>query len=147
MYFSSSRVASRLAVLGVAAFMASGGAASAKVFHLHATLAPASGVKSQGSGHMTGSYSTVTHRLKWHVVYKELTSFLTMAHFHGPAQPGQNAPVLVPIVQSFHPSPMDGSKKITASEAKTILDGMSYVNLHTKKYPMGEIRGQVATGK
>ena len=147
MRLSSRPAISRLAVLGTAAFLASGGVAMAKVIPLHATLSPASGVDSQGTGHMTGSYSTVTHRLKWHVVYKDLSSKLTMAHFHGPAQPGQNAPVLVPIVQKHHDSPIDGSKKIAASEAKVILDGMSYVNLHTTKYPMGELRGQVETGK
>lgn len=139
------RVSSRLAMLGAAAFLASGGVAAAKVIHLHATLSPGPGATSQGSGQMTGSYSTVTHRLKWHIVYHHLTSKLTMAHFHGPAQPGQNAPVLVPIVQSHHASPINGSAKITASTAKTILDGMSYVNLHTTKYPMGELRGQVET--
>jgi hypothetical protein len=138
---------SKLVPLSAVALLAFGGTAMAKVIPLHATLAPGAGVTSHGSGRMTGSYSTVTHRLKWHVTYKHLSSGVTMAHFHGPAQPGQNAGVLVPIISHHHSSPINGSKKITASEAKTILGGMSYVNIHTKKYPNGEIRGQVQEGK
>jgi hypothetical protein len=148
MRLSASRlVPTRLVPLSAAAFLAFGGVAMAKVVHLHATLAPAAGVTSHGTGTMTGSYSTVTHRLKWHVKYQHLSGSMTMAHFHGPAQPGQDGPVLVPIISKDHSSPINGSKKITAAQAKTILTGMSYVNIHTKKYPMGEIRGQVEEGK
>jgi hypothetical protein len=137
---------SKLVPLSAAAFLAFTGAAAAKVIPLHATLAPAPGVTSQGTGHMTGSYSTLTHKLHWRVTYSHLSSPVTMAHFHGPAQPGQNAGVLVPILSHHHGSPFSGTKKISASAAKTILDGMSYVNIHTKKYPEGEIRGQVHAG-
>ncbi len=138
--------ASKLVPISAAAFLAFGGVAMAKVIPLSATLAPASGVTSHGSGKMTGSYSTVTHRLKWHVTYSHLASPVMAAHFHGPAQPGQDAGVLVPMKTHGH-SPINGSMKITASQAKTILTGMSYVNIHSKHNPNGAIRGQVQEGK
>jgi hypothetical protein len=138
---------SKLAPLSAMAFLAFTGVAMAKVIPLHATLAPAAGVTSQGTGHMTGSYSTATHKLHWRVTYSHLSSPVTMAHFHGPAQPGQNAPILVPILAHHHASPFSGTKKITASQWHTIMSGMSYVNVHTKKFPNGEIRGQVHAGK
>lgn len=138
---------SKLAPLSAVAFLAFTGVALAKTIPLNATLAPATGVTSQGTGHMTGSYNTSTHKLHWHVTYSHLSSPVTMAHFHGPAQPGQDAGVLVPILSHHHASPFSGTKKISATDAKTILDGMSYVNVHTKKFPNGEIRGQVHTGK
>jgi hypothetical protein len=142
MYLSTSK----LVPLSAAAFLAFGGVAMAKVVPLHANLAPASGVTSHGKGRMTGSYSTVTHRLKWHVTYSHLASPVIAAHFHGPAQPGQDAGVLVPMKTHGH-SPITGSTKITASQAKTMLTGMSYVNIHTKNNPNGAIRGQVEEGK
>lgn len=140
------RTSTSLVSMTAVALVALGGVAAAKVVPLHATLAAAPAVTSSGKGKMTGHYNTKTHMLYWHVTYSHLTGKETMAHFHGPAKPGENAPVLVPIAGK-HASPLTGHKKITASEAKTILDGMSYVNIHSTKDPAGEIRGQVETGK
>lgn len=136
----------RLLPMTAVAMLAFGGVAMAKVVHLHARLAPASGVTSSGSGKMTGRYNTKTHMLYWHVTYHHLSSKVTAAHFHGPASPGANGPVLVPI-SGPHASPINGKAKITGADAKTILGGMSYVNVHTVKNPGGEIRGQVTTGQ
>ncbi|MCF3946319.1 CHRD domain-containing protein [Acidiphilium iwatense] len=128
------------------AFLAFTGVAMAKVTPLHAKLKPAAGVTSKGTGTMTGRYNSKTHMLYWHVTYSHLSSKVTAAHFHGPAKPGANGPVLVPI-SGPHASPINGKAKITSAEAKTILGGMSYVNVHTVKVPAGEIRGQVMEGK
>lgn len=140
------RLSTSLIPLTAAAFVAFSGVAMAKITNLHATLAPAPSVTSMGKGKMTGHYNSKTHMLYWHVTYSHLSGESTMAHFHGPAKPGENAPVLVPI-SGKHASPMTGHAKITASQAKVILGGMSYVNVHSAKYPAGEIRGQVDTGK
>lgn len=139
-------IATRLIPITASALIAFTGVASAKVVHLHATLAPPANVTSNGKGMMTGRYNSTTHMLYWHVRYSHLTGKLTMSHFHGPAKPGENAPVLVPI-SGPHASPLTGHAKITDDQAKTILSGMTYVNLHTAKNPGGEIRGQVETGK
>lgn len=139
------RSTQKLLPMTALAFLAFTGVAMAKVTHLHATLKPATGVTSKGHGKMTGRYNSKTHMLYWHVTYHHLSSKVTAAHFHGPAKPGANAPVLVPI-SGPHSSPITGKAKITPSEAKTILGGMSYVNVHTVKNPAGEIRGQVMAG-
>lgn len=139
--------ATRILPLTAAAFIAFSGVALAKVTYLHATLAPGDAVTgSMGKGKMTGHYNSTTHMLYWHVAFSHLTSKVTMAHFHGPAKPGENGPVLVPI-SGPHASPITGHAKITDDQAKVMLDGMSYVNVHTVKFPAGEIRGQVETGK
>jgi hypothetical protein len=139
--------ATRILPLAAAAVIAFSGVAMAKVTYLHATLAPAADATgSMGKGMMTGHYNSKTHMLYWHVTYSHLTTKVTMAHFHGPASAGANAPVLVPI-SGPHASPITGHAKITDDQAKVIMDGMSYVNVHTVKVPAGEIRGQVEMGK
>ena len=137
---------SKILPMAAVAFMAFTGVAMAKVTYLHATLKPASGTMAHGTGTMTGRYNSKTHMLYWRVIYHHLSGKMTAAHFHGPASPGANGPVLVPI-SGPHRSPVTGKAKITAAEAKTILGGMSYVNIHTVKNPAGEIRGQVVEGK
>ncbi len=44
-------------------------------------------------------------------------------------------------------SPIDGTATLTAEQAKDLVDGKWYFNIHTKANPGGEIRGQVVTGK
>src|SRR6266849_2463305 len=65
------------------------------------------------------------------------------AHFHGPAAPGVNAPVVFPI------TPVPGRSKtgcvgpITSGRQKGALKkGQFYVNIHTEQFPDGEVRGQ-----
>jgi hypothetical protein len=69
-----------------------------------------------------------------------------MGHFHGPAAVGANAGVIVPFQGSVE-SPIKGKATITADQAKDLLAGMWYINIHTKENPGGEIRGQVTVAK
>ncbi len=134
------------AALTVSAITLGAGAAQAAMIDLHANLHPAAGVKSAGTGMMSGTYDPATHKLTWTVTYSGLSSPETMAHFHGPAKIGGNAGVQVPIA-AVHASPMSGSATITATQAKQLLGGLWYVNIHTKNYMGGEIRGHVMQGK
>jgi hypothetical protein len=65
------------------------------------------------------------------------------AHFHGPAAEGVNAKPQVPIKASSISSPIDGSATLTPEQAKDLIDGKWYFNLHTSANPGGEVRGQV----
>jgi hypothetical protein len=68
-----------------------------------------------------------------------------MAHFHGPAEPGKNAGVAVPIPGTA--SPMNGSATLTDAQAADLMAGKWYVNVHTAENKGGEIRGQVLKAK
>jgi hypothetical protein len=119
--------------------------AHAATVALKAQLSSASEVPakdSKGTGQLTGSLDTDTYELKYHVVYSELTGPVVAAHFHGPAAEGANAKPQVAVKAPFE-SPVDGTATISAEQAKDLLDGKWYFNLHTAANPGGEIRGQV----
>ncbi|MGE5490772.1 MAG: CHRD domain-containing protein [Actinomycetota bacterium] len=89
-----------------------------------------------------------TNRLSWDVVFSNLTTNFTAAHFHGPARPGMNAPVKVPITSSLLGAPgtsgeLKGSANISAADYRQLAQGLWYANIHTVRYPDGEIRGQI----
>ncbi len=83
---------------------------------------------------------------------------VTQAHIHTGKQ-GENGPVVVTLYKSATPQPINGKLSygnITANllegpmKGKQISDlatamsnGSTYVNVHTEKYPNGEIRGQI----
>lgn len=62
------------------------------------------------------------------------------AHIHGPAAPGQNAGIMQPLpLGNFKV----GTWKYDEAQEQAILSGNTYVNIHSQKYPDGEIRGQI----
>lgn len=83
---------------------------------------------------------------------------VTQAHIHTGKQ-GENGPPVVTLYKSDTPQPINGKLaygNITANllegpmKGKQISDlatamsnGSTYVNVHTEKYPNGEIRGQI----
>lgn len=138
------------AILAVAAGLLSSAAlARAETVHLQATLNAATEVPpkaSGGSGKVDATLDTDTHLLTYTVDYSGLTGPATMAHFHGPAKPGANAGVAVPLSSPLD-SPIKGSATLTEAQQKQLLDGLMYVNVHTAANPGGEIRGQVTAAK
>ncbi len=96
----------------------------------------------KGSGAADIDYDTATKMLNWKLTYSGLTGPATAAHFHGPAEPGKNAGVAVPIPNAGS-SPASGSATLTDAQAADLMAGKYYVNVHTKDNPAGEIRGQV----
>ncbi len=95
-----------------------------------------------GAGSVETSYNAETHMLRWTVTYSGLSGPATGGHFHGPAMPGENAPVVIPFSGSLA-SPISGGVILTPAQASDLLAGKWYVNLHTQANPGGEIRGQV----
>ncbi|MGF6240719.1 CHRD domain-containing protein [Paraburkholderia phenazinium] len=98
---------------------------------------------SDGHGDLTATYDTSTKVLQWKVTYADLTGPASMAHFHGPAPAGKNAPVVIPIPMDKLPSPIEGQATLTPAQESDLLAGNWYFNVHTAKNPGGEIRGQV----
>jgi autotransporter translocation and assembly factor TamB len=93
------------------------------------------------TGSVTATYDTDSKKLTWKGTYSGLTGPATAAHFHGPAQEGKNAGVLVPI--SPNGPSFEGSATLTDAQAKALMDGDVYVNVHTADNKGGEIRGQL----
>jgi CHRD domain len=85
-----------------------------------------------------------TRRLYWDVTYNNLSSPVTGAHFHGPSGPGVAADVQVPVdVPTGATERIRGEAELTDEQMRDVLAGLWYLNIHTERYPDGEIRGQV----
>ena len=78
---------------------------------------------SKGTGTVTATYDTASKKLTWKGNYSGLSGPATMAHFHGPAEPGKNAGVAVPITPST--SPFENSANLTDAQAADLGAGMS----------------------
>ncbi len=103
---------------------------------------------SSGSGTADVSYNKDSKMLTYKVNYTGLTSAPSMAHIHGTAPKGVNAGVKKDLTSllvkssagSFSDSVMvDGN----AIKEDSLLAGFYYFNIHTPKFPAGEIRGQI----
>jgi CHRD domain-containing protein len=94
---------------------------------------------SSGAGTADVTLDTAANKVSWKVTYENLTGDPTAAHFHGPAKVGENTGVAVDMSANIK----DGSADVTVDQAKMISDGNTYINIHTQKFPDGEIRGQV----
>jgi hypothetical protein len=94
-----------------------------------------------GSGSVTATYDTDSKKLTWKGSYSGLTGPATAAHFHGPAPAGKNAGVMVPISPSG--PAFEGSATLNDAQAKALMDGDMYVNVHTADNKAGELRGQL----
>ena len=139
------RVAHFPAAVAAAMFILSAGAAGAETINFKAALtgpAETPPTDSKGAGTLTATYDTATKTLTWTVDYSGLSGPAIAAHFHGPAPAGKPAPIEVPLKPPLT-SPMKGSATLTDAEAKDLMDGMMYINIHTAEHKPGEIRGQV----
>ncbi len=143
--FAGNRLRHGLGALALAACLAAAPAAFAETINFKATLKAGDEVppnSSTATGALTATYDTATKKLDYTANYSGLTGPATMAHFHGPAEPGKNAPVAVPVVGSVA-SPIKGSATLTDAQAADLMAGRWYFNVHTAANKGGEIRGQV----
>lgn len=120
--------------------------------HTHLVSGSASGsqevpaVTSSGTGSLSGTYDANTNKLTYNITWTGLSGVATAAHLHGPAEPGVNAGVLLPLTITANAA-MNGAASgsaVISDEAETaLLNGNVYYNIHTVQNVDGEIRGQV----
>jgi hypothetical protein len=98
-----------------------------------------------GTGTLTATFDPATKVLTWKGDFSGLSGDAQAAHFHGPAEPGKNAGVLVWISTKGAPlkSPFEGSAALTDDQVTDLMTGQLYVNIHTTANPGGELRGQL----
>ncbi|TAN10684.1 MAG: CHRD domain-containing protein [Burkholderiaceae bacterium] len=107
-------------------------------------------VQTAGSGDAKLTFDPSTRVVTWNITFSNLSSPVTMAHFHGPAAAGKNAPVKVWLSERGSKdvaSPITGKATLSADEAQMFEASEMYVNVHSKDHPSGEIRGQVVPPK
>ncbi len=138
------------AALAILALTATGSAALADTLNFQADLNGAREVPpndSTATGHVEATLDTGTNTLTWSCTYSGLSSGPIGAHFHGPvsyigATSEENAPIQVGTPGNLA-SPFSGKSTIDATQAQDLKIGRWYFNLHSTKFPGGEIRGPV----
>jgi hypothetical protein len=141
---SSTVLRSTLATLACTLAIAFASPSMAAMMNFKASLNGKSEVPANttaGTGTVTAAYDTTSKKLTWKGTYSGLTGPATAAHFHGPAPVGKNAGVMVPI--SPNGPSFEGSATLNDAQAKALMDGELYVNIHTAANKAGEIRGQL----
>jgi hypothetical protein len=98
---------------------------------------------SGGTANAMVTLDTATRKLAWKITYSGLTGEPTAAHFHGPAAPGANAGPAVNISGKI----AEGTADLTDTQITDLQAGKWYLNIHTAKFPDGEVRGQVELAK
>ena len=127
-------------------------ASDATAVGLKASLSPArevprpTGVRSTAGGTFTAGLTRTSSggRLSWRLTFHGLTGKAIAAHVHR-GRPGKAGPVAVPLCGPCR-SGVRGSARVNVRTRNALLGGGAYVNVHTKKNPAGEIRGQVRKG-
>ena len=99
---------------------------------------PASG---RGTVVLNADETEITVRLS----FANLGSVSTMAHIHGPAAPGSNAPPIFNLTGLGGISADLGPAvfQVTPQQVNELRAGLWYFNVHSQLQPNGEIRGQI----
>ena len=98
------------------------------------------GVPAGATGTFTGKL--VGNKLTWKLTYKGLSGAALAAHIHL-GKRGKAGNVIVALCPPGCKSGKTGSTTVKKDVRDAIEKGLTYVNVHTKKNPGGEIRGQV----
>jgi hypothetical protein len=96
----------------------------------------------------SGTFALVRGQLTMNLTYRDLLSPATASHIHGPASFLQSAGVLVGLDGLNgggygSAGGLSGTVSLVTSNLLSLIDGSTYVNIHTTNYPGGEIRGQI----
>ena len=104
-------------------------------------------ITTAATGTINANYNRFTKTLSYTVAFSGLVDSAVAAHIHGLGGPG----VLAPVLQTFSPFPRrkEGSYSGTLFidgvkfTEEYLLGGRYYINIHSKTFGNGEIRGQL----
>jgi hypothetical protein len=99
-------------------------------------------VVTTATGMGTITMDTTANELQYEITFSGLSSAETNAHLHGFAPPGMSA-LPLPYNNLQPGSPKTGTMTYPEDDEDDLLNGLSYVNIHSGNFPNGEIRGQV----
>ena len=97
--------------------------------------------RATGTFTATVTKSGTTGSIAWRLRFSGLTGRALAAHIHI-GQRGKAGPVAVPLCGPCR-NGARGTARLTAAGLAALERGRAYVNVHTKKNPAGEIRGQI----
>jgi hypothetical protein len=100
------------------------------------------------SGNALANFALVLNQLNLNLTYRSLSASATASHIHGPATTNEATGVLVDLGPfnggAFGTSgSLVGTVTLTPAQRASLVDRVTYVNIHTSLNPGGEIRGQV----
>lgn len=99
---------------------------------------------SAGTGDCSVILDDVSGAVSVSCSFSGLSTPAAAAHIHGLAAAGANAGVILPLTPDLATSGnITGNGVLDAAQMTGMLDGLTYVNLHSTQYPGGELRGQV----
>jgi hypothetical protein len=101
---------------------------------------------SSGTGTIIGSYNHVTNTISYTIIFSGLLSTTVAAHFHAPAMPGVNAPVIIGYAgfpTGVTAGTYSNAHVITDLQESQLFSRLWYSNIHTAQFPGGEIRTQI----
>lgn len=100
--------------------------------------------ESPGSGRVDFVLDRATLKFDWTVHFKDLTSAPTGMHVHGPQTPGGEAGILFDLTPANAVKDgATGTINLNDGQLIYLINDRMYVNLHTAKYPAGELRGSI----
>jgi len=108
-------------------------------------------VTTSATGSIDANYNRLTKTLSYSLTFSGLSDSAVAAHIHGLGEAG----VMAPVLQTFSPFPRrkEGSYSGTLLidgvkfTEEFLLGGRYYINIHSKTYGGGEIRGQLILAK
>lgn len=124
------------------------GAASTSIYTFNRTYSGANENPPNGStatGTIIGAYNEASNTIFYTITFSGLSSPTTGAHFHAPALPFMNAPVVFPhgIPNGITSGNFSNFHVLNATQETSLLGGLWYSNIHSTLLPGGEIRAQI----
>ena len=108
-------------------------------------------ITTAATGTINANYNRLTKTLSYTVNFSGLVDSAVAAHIHGLGEVG----IIAPVLQTFSPFPRRKEGSYSGSlfidgvkfTEEYLLGGRYYINIHSKTFGNGEIRGQLILAK